>query len=77
MTLPENGTLKRIIAGVVVSVTMLIVGMILASERRISVLETKMTAIERGMEQNRQENREEHRLIGDKLDLIQREVVKK
>lgn len=77
MTLPENGTVKRIIAGVVIGITMLVIGMILASERRISVLETKMTVIEHSLEVNRQENREEHRSIGEKLDLIQREIVKK
>jgi len=77
MTLPENGTVKRIIAGIVIGVTMLVIGMILASERRISVLETKMTVIERSLEVNRTENRDEHRIITNKLDLIWREVGKK
>jgi hypothetical protein len=77
MTLPENCTVKRIIAGIVIGVTMLVIGMILASERRISVLETKMTVIERSLEVNRTENRDEHRIITNKLDLIWREVGKK
>jgi hypothetical protein len=61
----------------VIGITMLVIGMILASERRISVLETKMSVIERSLEVNRAENREEHRIITNKLDLIWREVGKK
>jgi len=77
MTVPGNGTTKRIIAGLVVGISLLLVGMVLSSERRISVLEARMLTIERSLEVNRIENREEHRIIGDKLDLIRREVAGK
>lgn len=77
MTIPGNGTTKRIIAGIVVGVALLLVGMVLSSERRISVLEARMLTFERAQEVNRLENREEHRLISDKLDVIQREVAGK
>jgi len=77
MTLPGNGTTKRIVAGLVVGISLLLVGMVLSSERRISVLEAKMLTFERAIEVIRIENREEHRLISDKLDLIRREVAGK
>jgi hypothetical protein len=77
MPIPGNGTSKRVIAGIVVGLALLLIGMVLTDERRISVVEAKMTTIERSIETNRQENREEHKTITDKLDMIQREVSKK
>ena len=84
MTLPGNGTVKRVIAGLVIGLSLLIIGMVLANDKDVAALKVRLEKVEDSqretraiLEVNRTENRQEHQLIGDKLDLIQREVVKK
>lgn len=84
MTLPGNGTTKRIIAGVVVGIFLLVIGMVLSNDKDVAALKVRLEKVEDSqretkaiLETNRTENRQEHQLIGEKLDLIQREVVKK
>jgi uncharacterized membrane protein YraQ (UPF0718 family) len=77
MTLPGNGTTKRIIAGVVVILVTALIAQVLGNTNRLSVLENQMTTIERTLETNRTENNRAHEKIGDQLTTVLREVVKK
>lgn len=83
MTLPGNGTLKRIIATVVGGVLLFMAGAILSNANRMTAAETEIKAIKDGIiasraetMANRVENREEHRLITAKLDEIAKDVRK-
>ena len=74
MTLPGNGTLKRIIAALVAGALLFLAGAVLSNSNRLSVAETKIQAIvttqdetKRTLETNRIENRDEHRLILDEI----------
>jgi type II secretory pathway pseudopilin PulG len=77
MTLPENGTLRRIVAGVAVAIVVFLAGAVIASQNRITAVEVKVQMIEQSLQESRRENRQEHQIITDKLDNIQREVMKK
>lgn len=76
MTLPGNGTVKRIIAGIAVSVVVFLAGMVIANSTRITALEVKMDTIEKALATNRAENRDEHKDILAKVDAVYREVRK-
>ena len=74
MTLPGNGTLKRIIAALVAGILLFLAGAVLSNSNRLSVAETKIQAIvttqdetKQTLETNRIENRDEHRLILDEI----------
>lgn len=77
MALPGNGTTKKIIAGVVTALLIGLVTQVLINTNRLTALETQMVGIQEGISTNRVENRDEHRIIGEKLDRIQMELVKK
>jgi uncharacterized membrane protein YraQ (UPF0718 family) len=77
MPLPGNGATKRVIAGVVLAVLIGLATQVLVNTNRLSVLETQMTTIERGLETNRVENNRAHEKIGDQLTEVLREVGKK
>ena len=81
MTLPGNGTVKRIIAGVAISIVVFLAGMVIANSTRITALEVRVESMVRTLdvnaaqlETNRKENREEHQKITDRLDGILREL---
>jgi len=77
MTLPGNGTTKRIIAGIAVVLVTALIAQVLGNTNRLSVLESQMSAIERTLETNRIENNAAHEKIGDQLTIVLREVAKK
>ena len=77
MTLPGNGTVKRVVCGVIVSVFLFLGGMVLSNSNRITAMEVKVDNLQKiadqtlqQAERNRVENRDEHRLITNKLDAI-------
>jgi hypothetical protein len=83
MTLPGNGTLKRIIATVVGGALLFMAGAILSNSTRMTAAETEIRAIKDGIVASRTEtiayrveNREEHRIITVKLDEIAKDVRK-
>ena len=76
MTPETKSTAARIIAGIVTAIVVFLAGAVLASQSRITALEVKVQIIEQALRDSRLENREEHRLITDKLDIITREVRK-
>ena len=70
MTLPTNGTMKRILAGVVVSVIMFFAGMTISNMTRITAAEYQIKAIvdlqnrdALAAETNRRENKADHERI--------------
>ena len=77
MTLPGNGTTKKIIAGVVSAILIGIVTQVLVNTNRLTTLEAQVVSLKEGLTINRIENRDEHQNIVNKLDRIQMEVVKK
>lgn len=81
MALPGNGTTKRIIAGVVTAILIALVTQVLVNTNRLTTLETQMTSIEKTLDTNkaelnqsimlnRNENRDEHKTIIEKIDKI-------
>jgi hypothetical protein len=83
MTLPGNGTAKRIIAGIVVAVVVFLAGAVLSNSNRITAVESKIQAIvdiqsenRKTLETNRTENRDEHKAIIAELKEISKEVRK-
>lgn len=83
MTLPGNGTTKRIIAGIVVAVAVFLAGAVLSNSNRITAAEAQIRAIydtqadfKQTMETNRVENRDEHKEIKGMLGEIAKEVRK-
>jgi len=83
MTLPANGTLKRITVGIAVAIFMFMSGAILSNSSRIAVAEAKIQALVdiqvsniRTMETIRTENRDEHREIKGTLAEIAKEIRK-
>ena len=83
MTLPGNGSTKKIICGVIASVFLFLGGMVLSNSNRITAMEVKVDALTRiadttlaQAERNRIENREEHTIITNKLDAIAAEIRK-
>jgi hypothetical protein len=74
MTLPGNGTLKKIIATVIAGVLLILVTAVLANQNRVTALEVKIQGIETAqtrmadqIETSRKENREEHQRILDEI----------
>ena len=76
MSTPTNGTVKRVIAGVATAILVFLITMVIAHNGRIAALETDMENLKRIADRIYIENREEHRLINDKLDIIVREMKK-
>ena len=75
MTLPGNGTLKRIIAALVAGILLFLAGAVLSNSNRLSVAETKIQTIvttqdetKRTLETNRVENRDEHQRIMNAIE---------
>jgi hypothetical protein len=84
MTLPGNGTTKKVIAGIAVGIALLIIGMVLANDKDVAALKVRLEKVEDSqretraiLEVNRTENRQEHQLIFDKLDDIKDLVIGK
>jgi len=77
MTLPGNGTTKKIIAGVVSAILIGIVTQVLVNTNRLTTLEAQVVSLKEGLTINRIENRDEHQNIVNKLDRIQMEILKK
>ncbi len=83
MTLPENGTLRRIVAGVVTAIIVFLIGAVVASQNRITAVEVRVQSIEdlirsyaAGAETNRIENKRDHERIQDTLNEIAKELRK-
>jgi uncharacterized membrane protein YjjP (DUF1212 family) len=76
MTLPGNGTMKRILSGVLITVIVAIGAALIRDGSRITVLETQMEVIGRALETNRVENRDEHKEIKVMLGEIAKEIRK-
>ena len=83
MTLPKNGTTKKIVAGVATAVLVFLIMTVITNSNRITAMETQMDSLTKTTdmaliqaERNRVENREEHRIITDKLDGIAKEIRK-
>ena len=87
MTLPGNGTTKRIIAGIVSGITMLVIaalsGAVISSASRISVMEARMDFLVKAadqtlaqVEKNGDANYSEHKEIRVKLEEIAKEIRK-
>jgi hypothetical protein len=83
MSLPGNGTTKKIIYGIIASVFLFLSGMVLSNSNRITAMEVKVDALTKiadttlaQAERNRIENREEHGIINNKLDAIAAQIRK-
>lgn len=83
MTPQTKGTLSRVVAGILVGVLLLVIGMVLSNDKEVAALKVRLDKVEDAqretkaiLEVNRIENRQEHQLITDKLDVIAREVRK-
>jgi uncharacterized membrane protein (DUF106 family) len=76
MTVSGNGTVKRIIAGVVTAIIVFLFVAVLADQSRITAVEVEMRGIKDQLNTNRSENRDDHKVINDKLDVIAREIRK-
>lgn len=85
MTFPTNGALKKVIAtvaaGVISALIIFIVtqgifNQVQINTNRITAVEVEIKTLKDQLQQNRNENREEHKSISDKLDIIAREVRK-
>jgi uncharacterized membrane protein YjjP (DUF1212 family) len=76
MTLPGNGTMKRILSGVLITAIVAIGAALIRDGSRITVLETQMEVIGRALETNRVENRDEHKEIKVMLGEIAKEIRK-
>lgn len=83
MTPQTKGTLSRVVAGILVGVLLLVIGMVLSNDKEVAALKVRLDKVEDAqretkaiLEVNRIENRQEHQLITDKLDDIAREVRK-
>ena len=81
MTIPDNGTLKRIIAGVVTAIIVFLAGATIASQNRITAVEVRVQGLEELLrcniaiaETNRVENKRDHERIQDTLNAIAKEV---
>lgn len=77
----NNGTVKRIIAGVATAVILILITAVLANQNRITANEVRIenicdmvTALRSEVERNRTEQREEYRAITAKLDEIAKEI---
>jgi hypothetical protein len=70
MTLPGNGTTKKVIASVLAALCIFLISQVLATSNRVTAVETEMRSIKESLSMNRTENRDEHRAIGIKLDEI-------
>ena len=77
MTLPGNGTTKKIIAGVVSAILIGIGTQVLVNTNRLTTLEAQVVSLKEGLTINRIENRDEHQNIVNKLDRIQTEIIKR
>ncbi|MBE3109339.1 MAG: hypothetical protein IMZ46_02325 [Acidobacteria bacterium] len=87
MTLPGNGTGKRIVAGIVVGVTMLVIaalsGAVISNASRITVMEARMDFLVKTadqtltqVEKNGDVNYSEHKEMRATLDDIAKEIRK-
>lgn len=83
MTLPTNGTVRRVVAGVIVAVVVFLAGAVLSNSNRITAVEIKVQAIveiqadtKRTLETNRVENNDAHRAIIAELKEISKEIRK-
>jgi uncharacterized membrane protein (DUF106 family) len=77
MTLPGNGTTKKVIAGVVTAIVIGIATQVFVNTNRLTTLEAQIVSLKEGLATNRIENRDEHQNIVNKLDRIQMEIIKK
>ena len=78
-----NGMAKRIASGVGIAVILFLAGAVLSNSNRITAMEVKIESLTKAadntlhqVERNRIENREENRVINDKLDNIAKEIRK-
>jgi len=76
MTLPGNGTTKKVIASVVAALCIFLISQVIATSNRVTAVETEMRSIRESLSMNRTENRDEHRAIGIKLDEIAKDIRK-
>lgn len=83
MTPQTKGTISRVVAGILVGVLLLVIGMVLSNDKEVAALKVRVEKVEEGqretkaiLETNRVENRQEHKDIKDTLDVIAREVRK-
>ena len=78
-----NGMAKRIASGVGIAVILFLAGAVLSNSNRITAMEVKIEYLTKAVdstlylvERNRAENREENKVINDKLDNIVKEIRK-
>jgi hypothetical protein len=76
MTLPGNGTTKKVIASVLAALCIFLISQVLATSNRVTAVETEMKSIKEALSLNRTENRDEHRDIKVALAEIAKEIRK-
>ena len=84
MTPQNEGTIKKVLIGVVTALLIGIITQVVINTGRITALEVQTSAFEKSLsttttniETNRLENRADHQAIMEKLDRIQLEMAKK
>lgn len=72
MTQSMNGAVKKVIAGVITALLVFIITAVLSNQNRVTALEVKMQAIEKSLDANRVENREDHQRILDEIKALRK-----
>ena len=79
MTLPGNGTTKKIVATVIAGVLLILITAVLANQNRVTALEVKIQGIEKSLdsntaqlERNRTENNDAHQRILDEIKSLKK-----
>jgi cell division protein FtsL len=76
MTLPGNGTMKRIVGGIVIAIVVILFSAVFASQSRIAAVEVEVSNLKYSIEQGRADNKDEHKEIKALLAEIAKEVRK-
>lgn len=76
MTLPGNGTTKKVIASVLAALCIFLISLVLATSNRVTAVEIEISNLKYSIEQGRADNKDEHKEIKAMLGEIAKEVRK-
>jgi cell division protein FtsL len=76
MTLPGNGTTKKVIASVLAALCVFLISQVLATSNRVTAVEIEISNLKYSIEQGRADNKDEHKEIKAMLGEITKEVRK-
>jgi cell division protein FtsL len=76
MTLPGNGTTKKVIASVLAALCIFLISQVLATSNRVTAVEIEISNLKYSIEQGRADNKDEHKEIKAMLGEIARDIGK-